>query len=178
MYRPLFCECNQLRLIVLAGWLDHAQDHHNDLISIELTDRQLTKFDRVPGITVAYRHGPVTIYDISGLGIAELRSGWFKPTPEVRITTQLAVGLVWFFLMRTRAGLVLRAVGESPAAALARAETLPDDPAWQGVQAERVCSASDGRQAQAQRSPRRESAPTRRTRWGRREDPLAPLHGR
>ncbi len=60
----------------------------------QLTDRQLTKFDRVPGITVAYRHGPVTIYDISGLGIAELRSGWFKPTPEVRITTQLAVGLV------------------------------------------------------------------------------------
>ena len=60
----------------------------------QLTVAQLTKFDRVPGITQVYRHGPVSIYDISGLGIAELRSGWFQPTPEVRITTQLAVGLV------------------------------------------------------------------------------------
>lgn len=59
----------------------------------QLTDRQLTKFDRVPGISVVYRHGPVSIYDISGLGIAELRSGWFGTTPQVRLTTQLAVGL-------------------------------------------------------------------------------------
>lgn len=59
----------------------------------QLTKQQLTKFDRVPGITLAYRHGPVTIYDLGGLGIAELRSGWFGSTPQVRLSTQLAVGL-------------------------------------------------------------------------------------
>lgn len=59
----------------------------------QLSRRQLTKFDRAPGITVVYRHGPVSIYDLSGLGIAELRSGWFGTTPQVRVSTQLAVGL-------------------------------------------------------------------------------------
>ena len=59
----------------------------------QLTKQQLTKFDRVPGITLAYRHGPVSIYDLRGLGIAELRRGWFGKTPEVRVSTQLAVGL-------------------------------------------------------------------------------------
>ena len=58
-----------------------------------LTDAQLTKFDEVAGINVAYRHGPITIYDLSGLGIPELRSGWFGTTPKVSLMTQLAVGL-------------------------------------------------------------------------------------
>lgn len=72
----------------------------------QLTKAQLTKFDRVPGIGLVYRHGPVSIYDLSGLGIAELRSGWFGTTPRVAVTTQLAVGLscgVFFCLvMRSR----------------------------------------------------------------------------
>lgn len=59
----------------------------------QLTDQQLSKFERVPGISLVYRHGPVSIYDLSGLGIAELRSGWFGMTPQVRLPTQLAVGL-------------------------------------------------------------------------------------
>ena len=59
----------------------------------QLTDQQLTKFDKVPGISLVYRHGPVSIYDLKGLGFAELRSGWFGTTPQVRVTTQLAVGL-------------------------------------------------------------------------------------
>lgn len=60
----------------------------------QYTDAQLTKFDKVPGISVVYRHGPVSIYDLKGLGVPELRSGWYKPTPRVRQSTQLAVGLV------------------------------------------------------------------------------------
>ena len=72
----------------------------------QLTRQQLGKFDRVPGISLVYRHGPVSIYDLSGLGIAELRSGWFGTTPRVPVTTQLAVGLscgVFLCLvMRTR----------------------------------------------------------------------------
>jgi len=59
----------------------------------QLTPRQVTKFDEVPGISIAYRHGPVTIYDLNGLGYADLRSGWFGTTPKVAWTTQLAVGL-------------------------------------------------------------------------------------
>lgn len=43
----------------------------------------------------------------------------FRQSPVVLLSL-LAVGLVWFFLMRTRAGLVVRAVGESPLAAAAR----------------------------------------------------------
>jgi hypothetical protein len=59
----------------------------------QLTDKQLTKFDKVPGIKVVYRHGPVSIYDLTDLGIPEFRSGWYQPTPEVRVGTQLLVGV-------------------------------------------------------------------------------------
>lgn len=81
----------------------------------QLTKQQLAKFDRVPGITVAYRHGPVSIYDLGGLGIAELRSGWFGTTPQVRVSTQLAVGLSGglfiCLVMRSRLGPRIRASG-------------------------------------------------------------------
>jgi hypothetical protein len=60
----------------------------------QLTARQLTKFDKVPGIEQVYRHGPVSIYDLKALGISSVRTGWFQPTPQVRLTTQLAVGLL------------------------------------------------------------------------------------
>ncbi|OLN25867.1 Nucleoside ABC transporter, permease protein 2 [Desulfovibrio sp. DV] len=43
----------------------------------------------------------------------------FRQSPVVLLSL-VAVGLVWLFLMRTRAGLVVRAVGESPLAATAR----------------------------------------------------------
>jgi hypothetical protein len=81
----------------------------------QLTRAQLAKFDRVPGITLAYRHGPVSIYDLKGLGIAELRSGWFGTTPDVRVSTQLAVGLSGALLvclvMRSRVWPRIRATG-------------------------------------------------------------------
>ncbi|MGI9125965.1 MAG: hypothetical protein ACR2JM_14595, partial [Mycobacterium sp.] len=74
----------------------------------QLTNRQLTKFDGVPGISVVYRHGPVSIYDLKGLGFAELRSGWFGTTRQITLTTQLAVGLLCglliAFAMRSRLG--------------------------------------------------------------------------
>ena len=43
----------------------------------------------------------------------------FRQSPVVLLSV-LAVAGVWYFLMRTRPGLLLRAVGESPSAALAR----------------------------------------------------------
>ena len=78
----------------------------------QLTDQQLTKFDAVPGIRVVYRHGPVSIYDLRGLGIAEQRSGWIGPTPQVSVETQLAVGLLCgvfiAFVLRSRIGRRIR----------------------------------------------------------------------
>ncbi|MCB0931324.1 MAG: hypothetical protein KDB71_05425 [Mycobacterium sp.] len=44
------------------------------------TEAQLDKVDSVPRIKRLYRHGPVSIYDLRGLGVPELRSGWFRPS--------------------------------------------------------------------------------------------------
>ena len=60
----------------------------------QLTDWELTKFDSVPGIDVVYRHGPISIYDLKGIGVQELRSGWYGETPTVSLLTQLAAGLL------------------------------------------------------------------------------------
>lgn len=88
----------------------------------QLTPRQLNKFDRVPGIKLLYRHGPVAIYDLEELGIPELRSGWFEPTPEVRLTTQLAVGLA--------VGVLLGFVVRSPVGRRARRQWIVSCRAW------------------------------------------------
>lgn len=60
----------------------------------QLTPLQLAKFDRVPGIKTVYRHGPVSIYDLKGLGLSEYRSGWIGPKPVFRPLDQVAVGLM------------------------------------------------------------------------------------
>jgi len=59
----------------------------------QLTDWELTKFDTVPGIEVVYRHGPISIYELKGIGVGEWRSGWYGQTPTVSLLIQLAVGL-------------------------------------------------------------------------------------
>ena len=43
-----------------------------------LTVADLTKFAHVPGLKVVYHHGPVTIYDTSGLGVVIKRAGFTK----------------------------------------------------------------------------------------------------
>lgn len=58
--------------------------------------------------------------DIPGLAdLPVLGQALFRQSPVVLLSLAAVAG-VWFFLMRTRPGLVLRAVGESPTAALAR----------------------------------------------------------
>lgn len=42
----------------------------------QLTVAQLTKFGSVPGIEAVYRHGPVAIYDLAGLGVGAPPHGW------------------------------------------------------------------------------------------------------
>jgi hypothetical protein len=72
----------------------------------QLTQAELTKFDNVPGIRTIYRHGPISIYDLSGLNTS-YRTGWFGKTPATGIPTQLAIGLL--------SGLVLALVARSTA---------------------------------------------------------------
>ena len=60
----------------------------------KLTLDELTKFDGIPGIRVRYRHGPITIYDLSGLGGAQTRSGWIGSSPPSSIPFQVASGLL------------------------------------------------------------------------------------
>ena len=61
---------------------------------LQLTHAQLTKFDSVPGIQEVYRHGPISIYDLGGLGVPESRSGWFGQTQPTNIPTQVVIGLL------------------------------------------------------------------------------------
>jgi hypothetical protein len=61
----------------------------------QLTRLELTKFDAVPGIRAIYRHGPIAIYDLSGLGVVEWRSGWFGKTPHTMgLYLQFGIGSV------------------------------------------------------------------------------------
>jgi hypothetical protein len=84
-------------------------------IGIVATDAQLTKFERVPAIKVIYRHGPVTIYDLKGLGLPEYRNGWVGATPRAGPWEQLAVGLAVGLLLGwvTRSRFWPRLVGEA-----------------------------------------------------------------
>ncbi|MGD9610008.1 MAG: ABC transporter permease [Desulfovibrionaceae bacterium] len=61
--------------------------------------------------------GVLTIPGLDALPV--LGRAVFRQSPVVLLSV-LAVAGVWYFLMRTRPGLLLRAVGESPSAALAR----------------------------------------------------------
>lgn len=72
----------------------------------QLTDWELTKFDTVPGIQLVYRHGPVSIYDLKGLGVPEARNGWYGQTPHVSLLTQLIIGVL--------GGLAIAGIGRSP----------------------------------------------------------------
>jgi hypothetical protein len=61
---------------------------------LRFTAAALAKFDHVPGIREVYRHGPISIYDLQGLGISELRSGWVGRTPSTNVPVQILLGLL------------------------------------------------------------------------------------
>lgn len=68
----------------------------------KLSHAQLTKFAHVPGIRVVYRDGPVTIYDLGGLGVPAIQDGWHGPTPpRPTVLIQLVVGLVGGLVVAT-----------------------------------------------------------------------------
>lgn len=101
----------------------------------QLTDAQLTKFDRVPAIKLVYRHGPVSIYDLKGLGLPEFRNGWVGRTPRVNTVQQLAVGLMVGLLLGAaiRSRIWPRVAGEASALRQAAGPALTGAVALAGV---------------------------------------------
>lgn len=94
----------------------------------QLSEAQLTKFDAVPTIKVVYRHGPVSIYDLGGLGLPELKSGWFKEPSTVATARHITAGFLfgllfvwairrgWWARLRTKAGNFVGLTGKAAAA--------------------------------------------------------------
>jgi hypothetical protein len=60
----------------------------------KLTREALTKWDTALGISIAYRHGPVTIYDLSGLDVGPRTTGWTGSAPLPGLLGQLGLGLL------------------------------------------------------------------------------------
>jgi hypothetical protein len=60
----------------------------------KLTRAELTKFDHIAGVRAVYRHGPIVIYDTSGLHVPELRSIWYGNAPAISIPGQVLIGLL------------------------------------------------------------------------------------
>jgi hypothetical protein len=82
-------------------WSDATSEPH------QFTRVQLTKFDNVAGIHPVYRRGPIVVYDLSGLGVPERRTGWVGEIHPSDVRIQLVIGL--FF------GLAFAFVGASRA---------------------------------------------------------------
>lgn len=84
---------------------------------VSITPGQLAKFDLVPGIVQIYRHGPIGVYDLGGLGIPELRNGWIGTTELPDLLTQVVVGfslgIAGALLCRSELGKALARAGRS-----------------------------------------------------------------
>ncbi|AFM19322.1 hypothetical protein Mycch_4620 [Mycolicibacterium chubuense NBB4] len=78
-----------------AGAEPRVGTYFDESPALKLTYAELTKFDRVPEIRQVYRHGPISIYDLSGLGVSIQRSGWFGQTRPSSIPTQVLIGLLY-----------------------------------------------------------------------------------
>ncbi len=72
-----------------------------------LTRAELTKFDNVAGLHAVYRHGPIVIYDTSGLGVEQVPGKWYTDAHSTDIPRQLLIGLL--------AGLALAAAARTRA---------------------------------------------------------------
>jgi len=71
----------------------------------QLTAAGLTKFVSVPGIVAVYHHGPVSIYDLSGLGTGARPHGW-TGTWQDRPWLDVLAGLLIALLIVRRLGAV------------------------------------------------------------------------
>ena len=60
----------------------------------QLTRGQLSKFASVQGMDVVYRHGPVAIYDLAGLGVPAVQTGWVGEARRLDLPTQVVAGLL------------------------------------------------------------------------------------
>lgn len=61
---------------------------------LQLSRGDLAKFDHVPGIKEIYRHGPISVYDLGGLGVPAVRSGWTERLAPTSVPTQAGLGFL------------------------------------------------------------------------------------
>lgn len=80
----------------------------------QLTTAELTKFAKVKGITAVYTHGPVTIYDLTGLGVTPLTEGYTGSWHPNTLLDVLA-GLILAALVIWRLAFVRRWAGTTVA---------------------------------------------------------------
>lgn len=82
-----------------------------------LSAKQVTKFEDVPGIRELYRHGPISIYDLSDLGMGRSRSGWSgeprSTTPLTQVLLGLSLGVLIAATTRSRYGAYLAGRGRA-----------------------------------------------------------------
>jgi len=96
----------------------------------QLTVAELTKFTSVPGIATVYHHGPVSIYDLSGLGIATpthdlTESRTSPPWLEVPVGLLIALLTIWRIQgVRRWAGATAAALGGAGTAGTIMAATV------------------------------------------------------
>lgn len=92
----------------IAGKKPYDLGYFDESTIVSLTAEQLTKFDSVPGIVQIYRHGPIGVYDLNGLGIPDLRNGWAgttdPPDPLTGIVVGLCLGIMGVLLWRSELG--------------------------------------------------------------------------
>jgi GT2 family glycosyltransferase len=96
----------------------------------QLTVTELTKFTSVPGIVTVYHHGPVSIYDLSGLGIAtpphDATGSWTsRPWLDIPVGLLIALLTIWRIRgVRRWAGATAEALGGVGAAGTIMATTV------------------------------------------------------
>lgn len=97
--------------------------YFDETTHVLLTPGQLQKFGSVPAVVQIYRHGPIGVYDLGGLGIPELRNGWtgVRSGPMgllTQVTAGLALGICGALLGRSEIGRIgARAAGQFHSAA-------------------------------------------------------------
>ncbi|MGB8407791.1 MAG: hypothetical protein WCE30_27370 [Mycobacterium sp.] len=77
----------------IVGEKPYDLGYFDETTHVLLTRRQLAKFDLVPGIVEVYRHGPISVYDLRGVGVPEQRAGWMGTTHSLNLATQMVIGL-------------------------------------------------------------------------------------
>jgi hypothetical protein len=82
----------------------------------KLSPTALTKFNDASGLTVVYHHGPISIYDTAGLGVAMTKEGYvgsrpIGPSPPLQVVAGGIAALLLVLVLRRRWSMIVRSIG-------------------------------------------------------------------